>query len=273
MTRTPSSSDSAPATTAAAASPSECPMTAPGAHPVGLHRRRPARPAWRTCVGWTRSMPVTVSGADIASVTENPDSCSDQRLDLGDRGGERRLVRQQFGAHRRPTANPARRTPTPARGRRVPTAGGTESRRRRPRAAPRSARQLLGDHRGAHRPVRTPARQGVGQIRGARRRLPPCASTQSASRPAVRRSSSADVDDSGNSSGPSTSVARASRPCERRCSFGCLLHDGVHVGSGHAVRRHRRPPGADRPLVGHGVTGLAAQRVRCRSGRARRAAG
>ena len=25
-------------------------------------------------VGWTRSMPVTVSGADIASVTENPDS-------------------------------------------------------------------------------------------------------------------------------------------------------------------------------------------------------
>ena len=25
-------------------------------------------------VGWTRSIPVTVSGADIASVTENPDS-------------------------------------------------------------------------------------------------------------------------------------------------------------------------------------------------------
>ena len=33
MTRTPSSSDSAPATTAAAASPSECPITAPGRTP------------------------------------------------------------------------------------------------------------------------------------------------------------------------------------------------------------------------------------------------
>ena len=38
MTRTPSSSDSAPATTAAAASPRECPMTAPGLHPIRLHR-------------------------------------------------------------------------------------------------------------------------------------------------------------------------------------------------------------------------------------------
>ena len=33
MTRKPSSSDSAPATTAAAASPRECPMTAPGRTP------------------------------------------------------------------------------------------------------------------------------------------------------------------------------------------------------------------------------------------------
>ena len=73
MTRTPSSTDSAPATTAAADSPSECPMTAPGRTPWDFIVSASA-----TCiakiVGWTRSMPVTSSGADIASVTEKPDS-------------------------------------------------------------------------------------------------------------------------------------------------------------------------------------------------------
>ncbi|CFE49747.1 Uncharacterised protein [Mycobacterium tuberculosis] len=73
MTRNPSCSDSAPATTAAAASPSECPMMAPGRTPYDF--RAAAR---ATCtakmVGCTRSIPLTVCGADIASVTENPDS-------------------------------------------------------------------------------------------------------------------------------------------------------------------------------------------------------
>ena len=73
ITRTPSSSDNAPATTAAATSPMECPMTAPGVTPYDFIVAASA-----TCmvnsVGWIRSIPVTVSGIDIASVTENPDS-------------------------------------------------------------------------------------------------------------------------------------------------------------------------------------------------------
>ncbi len=73
MTRTPSSSDSAPATTAAAASPIEWPITAPGCTPYDFIVAASA-----TCMvnmaGWIRSMPVTVSSAEIASVTENPDS-------------------------------------------------------------------------------------------------------------------------------------------------------------------------------------------------------
>ena len=45
ITRTPSSSDSAPATTAAAASPIEWPITAPAAHRMPSSWL-PARPAW-----------------------------------------------------------------------------------------------------------------------------------------------------------------------------------------------------------------------------------
>ena len=74
ITRTPSSSESAPVTTAAATSPIECPITAPGRTP-----RAAMASARATCmakiVGWTAPIPVTVSGADMASVTENPDSC------------------------------------------------------------------------------------------------------------------------------------------------------------------------------------------------------
>ncbi|SIM13357.1 Uncharacterised protein [Mycobacteroides abscessus subsp. abscessus] len=73
MTLTPSSNDKASETTAAATSPIECPMTAPGLTPYEA-----SVAASETCiansVGWTRSMPVTVSGAEIASVTEKPDS-------------------------------------------------------------------------------------------------------------------------------------------------------------------------------------------------------
>ena len=88
-------------------------------------------------VGWTRSIPVTTCGAVIASVTENPDSRGDQRLGLRDGGGEHRFGGEQVCAHRRPTANPARRTPTPGPGRRARPRPDTEYRRRRPRATPR----------------------------------------------------------------------------------------------------------------------------------------
>ncbi len=75
MTFTPSASDSAPATTAAAASPIECPMTAPGVMPWAVMVA-----AIPTCmakvVGWILWMPSTVSGASIASVTEKPDSAA-----------------------------------------------------------------------------------------------------------------------------------------------------------------------------------------------------
>ncbi len=75
MTRTPSSIERDPATTAAATSPMECPITAPGRTPwAAMASARATCMANR--VGWTLSMPVTVSGADIASVTENPDSRS-----------------------------------------------------------------------------------------------------------------------------------------------------------------------------------------------------
>ena len=75
MTRTPSSSDSAPATTAAAVSPIECPITAPGRAPCAAMVA--ANATWMAnTVGCTRSMPVTTSGAVIASVTENPDSAA-----------------------------------------------------------------------------------------------------------------------------------------------------------------------------------------------------
>nr|CRL56448.1 hypothetical protein CPGR_03770 [Mycolicibacterium fortuitum subsp. fortuitum DSM 46621 = ATCC 6841 = JCM 6387] len=73
ITRTASCSDNAPATTAAAASPIECPITAPGWTPLDLSAAASA-----TCiakiVGCTRSMPLTGSGSEIASVTEKPDS-------------------------------------------------------------------------------------------------------------------------------------------------------------------------------------------------------
>ncbi len=73
MTRTPSSSESAPATTAAADSPSECPITAPGRAPYAFIVAASAT-CMANSVGCTRSIPVTFSGADNDSVTENPDS-------------------------------------------------------------------------------------------------------------------------------------------------------------------------------------------------------
>ena len=75
MTFTPSARDRAPATTAAATSPMECPTTAPGRTPWEVMVS-----AIATCMakmaGWMRSMPVTVSGASSASVTEKSDSAA-----------------------------------------------------------------------------------------------------------------------------------------------------------------------------------------------------
>ncbi|RFZ09829.1 hypothetical protein DSM43518_01405 [Mycobacterium marinum] len=75
MTFTPSASDNAPATTAAATSPREWPMTAPGWTPYDLIACASAT-CMANSVGCTRSMPVTVSIAVIASVTEKPDSAA-----------------------------------------------------------------------------------------------------------------------------------------------------------------------------------------------------
>ena len=75
ITRTPSSSDSAPQTTAAATSPIEYPMTALGRAPYAVMAAASA-----TCivnsVGCSLASPVTSSGAVIASVTEKPDSAA-----------------------------------------------------------------------------------------------------------------------------------------------------------------------------------------------------
>ena len=74
ITRAPSSAESAPATTAAAASPIECPITAAGRTPRASIAAASA--TWTAnIVGWIRSMPDSMPGAVIASVTENPDSC------------------------------------------------------------------------------------------------------------------------------------------------------------------------------------------------------
>ena len=48
-------------------------MTAPGGTPYDFIVAASAT-CMANSVGWTRSIPVTVCGADIASVTENPDS-------------------------------------------------------------------------------------------------------------------------------------------------------------------------------------------------------
>ena len=110
----------------------------------------------------------------------------DQRLDLGDRGGEYRLVGQQVLAHRGPLRTLPGEHPDRApvvlahRGRdRELTVGDLTQRLAQ-------LRGVAGQHGGAHRSVPAPAGQRVGQIRMSP--VPSCASTQSASRPAVSRS-------------------------------------------------------------------------------------
>ena len=116
-------------------------------------------------VGWTRSIPVTVSGADIASVTENPDSLAISGSACGDGGGEHRFGREQVSAHRGPL-----RTLPGEHPHRSPVVLTDHGRIRSVAVGdlPQRLRQLLGaagDHGGPHGPVPTPTGQGVGQIR------------------------------------------------------------------------------------------------------------
>ena len=190
-------------------------------------------------VGCTRSIPVTVSGAVIASVTENPDSRAISGSTSATVAANTGSLGEQVGAHRRPLRTLPGEHPHRSAVVLADRRPDTECRRRRPRADPRPA------PRGCRRSPRcAPAGAPAGApacrpdpIPQASRRV---SSTQSASRPAVCRSPSAEVADSGNSSGPSIAGAgwRAAR-CDR---LGRLLHDGVHVGSRHPVRRHRRAP-------------------------------
>ncbi len=187
-------------------------MTAPGRTP---YERIVAASA--TCmvnrVGWIRSIPVTVSGADIASVTENPGFPGDQRLRLRDGRGEHRFGREQVSAHRGPLRtlpgeHPYRASVVlPDRGLIRNVAVGDLAQ------TLGQLCEVLGHHGRAHRPVRTPARQGVGQIRQRQSCRSPGCSTQSASRPAVWRSASAEVDDSGNSSGPAMAGPAVTASC------------------------------------------------------------
>ena len=144
MTRTPSSSDSAPATTAAAASPERMPDDRARAHPVGLHGG-----GERDLHGEQRRLDPIDAGHDLRARTSprSPRTRTREAISgsiCGDGGGEHRFVRQQLSAHLRPTANPARRTPTPDPGHRARPRPDTEYRRRRPPAEPRvSSGRLL----------------------------------------------------------------------------------------------------------------------------------
>ena len=192
-------------------------------------------------VGWTRSIPVTVSRRRHRLGHREAGLARDQRLRLGDGRREHRFVRQQVSAHR----GPLRTLPGehPYRSAVVLTDRGL-IRSVTVGDLPQRLDQLLGaagDDGRPHGPVATPARQGVGQIRQ-RHLAGMCASTQSASRPAVRRSPSAEVDDSGNSSGAAIADPVACvllcRECSGACStMACTLVPEI------PVRRHRRPSG------------------------------
>ena len=212
-------------------------------------------------VGWTRSMPVTFSGAVIASVTENPDSSAISGSICGDLGGEHRLGGEQVGAHRRPTANPGRRTPIPARDRRARPPPDTAVSLRRPHAMPAvSSAHGAGDarlcapaggHGGAPGCRRDPATDvvrlyvhPVGQPAGGLRAAP---------RPTWPTT--------GRSAVPCGRFAAAIR-CRRRGGLGGLLEDGVRVGARHPVRRHRRSSGPWRRRSATAYSSCGTKRLR-----------
>ena len=182
---------------------------------------------------------MTVSGDDIASVTENPDSAAISGS-IPPPCGERRFVGQEVGAHRRPLGTLTREHPHRAvvalarpRARRAP-------RRRLPRARRRPARRGCRPDDRADQPVRASTRQRVGQIRqlrgviGVAETLDPVG--QAARGPAQlldRRGGQREQPCAGDS------VSRGSSTW----STGACSRNGVHVGAREAVRRHRRTTG------------------------------
>ena len=224
-------------------------------HAVGTHCGGQRDLHGEQIIGCTRSMPVTVSGADIASVTENPDSCAISGSTSRDARGEHRFGRQQFGAHRRPLRTLAGEHPHRSavvlahRGRiRASLVGDLaqtvgqfrEVRRRSRRCAPAGAR--------AGAPACRPDPQAPGS--SAR------CSTQSASRRDVRRSSSAEVADSGNSSGPAAAARRLVRmsAVSGACSSTAWTLVPDIPNDDTAVRRGWSPS------IGHGVISFGTNR-------------
>ena len=134
ITCNPSARLSAPATTAAVTSPIECPITASGVDPIGppqLGQRQLHPDQHRLNPLDTRSP----APRRPAPRQREPGLRNENRLQLGHRRGERRLIGQQLPAHPRPLrtlprihehrARPARplmrATPPPARPARPPT--------------------------------------------------------------------------------------------------------------------------------------------------------
>ena len=182
-------------------------MTAPGRTPCDFIVSASA--TWiAKIVGWTRSTPVSCSGADIASVTEKPDSAATT-------GSIAATVAANTGSVANNSAPiPAHLDPCPENnhtGPRSPrpTAGsrGRSLAARSRSASTRSARSL------AQTTVRTGrcARRLANVYPRSRRSAPfmPPPTIQSASRTAVMRSCSADVAEIGKSSGPSARGAAA----------------------------------------------------------------
>ena len=199
-------------------------------------------------VGWTRSIPVTVCGAEIASVTENPDSAAIT-------GSIAAMVAANTGSvasssapirgHCEPWPENTHTGPRSS----WPTAGSTgTSLSATSRSAATSSVALPAVTAVAHRPVRAPARQGVAEI-GQRRALA-LLSTQSASRPAETRSCSADVADNGEQlrlARRRETGSAGDSACTGACSrTACTLVPDIPYDE-TAARRGRSP------LCGHGV--------------------
>ena len=191
---TPSSRDSAPATTAAAASPIECPITAPGATPWAFMAAASA--TWTAKrVGWMRSMPDTCSAASMASVTEKPDCARTSgsiSATVAANTGSEAISSRPIAAHCEPWPENTHTGPRSS----WPTAGGWgES----PAAMSRSSSTNSAGVPAiaAVRTVRNPRRQDSVCARSVSATSGSAVCSHSASRPALRRSSSAEVEDSG----------------------------------------------------------------------------
>ena len=183
MTRTPSSSDSAPGDHGRRGLAERVSDDRARAHPVGLHRR-----GQRDLHGEQGRLHPVDTGHGLRRRHRlghrEAGLLGDQRLEVGDGCGENRFVGQQVGAHGRPLRTLPGEHPHRSA---VVVAHSGLIRELTVGDLAQSFDQLgesFGDHRGTHRPVRAPAGKGVGQIR---QRHGSCAAlrTQSASRPAV----------------------------------------------------------------------------------------